>query len=64
MAQVTRETIRLIRHCADKGERYPLTVWELQQLAYGFEKYLEALEAGAFAWMEAGKIDASSGQLL
>ncbi len=38
MAQVTQDMAERIIQAADKYERYPLTVWELRQLAHAWLK--------------------------
>ena len=46
MAQVTQDMAERIIRAADKYERYPLTVWELRQLACAWLK-LNAPESQA-----------------
>lgn len=38
MGQVTEDTIKRIRAYAERGEHFPLTIWEVQQLAYAWVK--------------------------
>ena len=40
MAQITIGMCELIMAAADRGDRHPLTVWELKQLAYLAKKQL------------------------
>jgi hypothetical protein len=44
VGQITPATIKMIDEYAARGERAPLTVWELQQLARAWEKASAAVE--------------------
>jgi len=41
MAQVTEATIKMIEDHAARGEHAPLTIWEVQQLAYAWKTLQE-----------------------
>lgn len=49
MGQITTETIKMIRSAIDAGKHPPLTLWEVSQLAWAWERWQATLATPATA---------------